>query len=62
MLGLGFLGFTMLVIVLEFIVPGDFFLPCINNDLSHFPEWHVNTAEAENFDGRSTSPALILSR
>ena len=29
MLGLGFLGFRMLVIVLEFIVP-DEFLPCIN--------------------------------
>ena len=25
MLGLGFLGFRMLVIVLEFIVPGEFF-------------------------------------
>ena len=29
--GSGFLGFRILVIVLEFIVPDDF-LPCINND------------------------------
>ena len=25
-------------------------------------EWHVNTAEAENLNGRSISPPLILSR
>ena len=37
----------MLVIVLEY--------------QSHFPQWHVNTAEAENLDGRSTSSPLILS-
>ena len=31
-------------------------------DKSHFPEWHVNTAEAENLNGRSIFPPLILSR